>query len=108
MSSAGSPVCLARNSASTSFIRDEDCAKIDCPPPTFMLNTTCPAWHGVTRGRASAWFADDQRDVAIGVALVAGIALVHLDDQGPEFGLLLGCRGSGMHRHSPVVDRDLD
>jgi hypothetical protein len=51
----------------------------------FVLDAENSAWVGapaidypggfVCINRASAWFADDQRDVALGVALVAGVSL---------------------------------
>src|SRR3954451_4077332 len=58
--------------------------------------------------RLAAGFADDHRDNAVGVALVAGVILVLGDDAFPQFRSLVAGRGTGAHRDRLAVDRDLD
>ena len=47
-----------------------------------------PGGDGCAQTGGSAWFADDQRDVALGAALVAGVAGIGRHHLGPQLRLL--------------------
>src|ERR1019366_7370537 len=63
---------------------------------------------GRERSERSARLADDQRDVALGAALVTAIAPVGRHHPGPQRRLFLRRRPAGPHRPAPAGHGQLD
>jgi hypothetical protein len=66
-------------------------------PPRSVASQRTTVIADAGRGEHSARFADDQRDVALGAALVTAVALVCRHHVRPQLGLILRRRPAGPH-----------